>query len=523
MSLSRREVLELFALLGLGSACSPRGVADVEVPEPERTEATQEPSPFTHGVASGDPLADRVILWTRARAMDPELVFSVRWEVAEDEAMEHIVSEGTAESSPDRDYTVKVDATGLQPGREYYYVFEALGHRSPVGRTKTLPTGAVERARIAFTSCANYPQGYFNVYAALARRDDLDLILHLGDYIYEYGNGEYGDGTDLDRVPEPVGETLTLQDYRLRYATYRSDPDLQEVHRRHAFVAVWDDHESANNSWVYGAQNHDPSTEGEWSSRKAAAMSAYFEWLPIREQPDAPERIYRHFPIGDLADLIMLDTRLEGRDEQLSAEQADALAAPERTLLGKAQERWLEDRLLESAQRGAAWRLLGQQVMMGQLRDEHGRPRNTDMWDGYAPARARLFNHLATHRISDVAVLTGDIHSSWAVELAPDPFSRDAVFRRPLAVELVTPAVSSPPPVPAEEAEALEQAALKTHPHLRWVELRHRGYVLLDLDRHRLRASWHFVDTVLERTSEARLARTYEVPRGRAELKRVES
>src|SRR5688572_1585503 len=209
---------------------------------------------FRHGVASGDPLDDRVILWTRVTPPDEAAAaaIDVRWRVATDEGISQVVAEGTARTSRDRDFTVKVDAGGLQPGRPYYYAFEAGGDRSPVGRTRTLPAGAVDRVRLASLCCSNYPAGFFNVYRCVANRDDLDAVVHVGDYIYEFANGVYGDGSGLLRIPEPRREAVTLSDYRVRYATYRSDPDLQEAHRRHPFIVVWDDHELTNNAWQIG-------------------------------------------------------------------------------------------------------------------------------------------------------------------------------------------------------------------------------------------------------------------------------
>jgi alkaline phosphatase D len=230
---------------------------------------------FRHGVASGDPLTDRVMLWTRAtpRVETPSSV-PVRWIVADDERLQRVVASGTVDTSSARDLTVKVDAGGLRPGRTYYYAFEAGGERSPIGRTKTLPQDDVSRVRLASISCSNYPAGYFNVYRCVANRDDLDAVVHLGDYIYEFANGVYGDGSGSGRVPMPAGEASTLADYRLRYATYRSDVDLQAAHAAHPFIAVWDDHEVINDWWRDGAPGH-LAARGEWATRLAAGLQAY--------------------------------------------------------------------------------------------------------------------------------------------------------------------------------------------------------------------------------------------------------
>src|SRR5688572_7516059 len=364
---------------------------------------------FRHGVASGDPLTDRVMLWTRATPLSSggARPLEVRWQIANDEAVTQIVDSGTAQASSDRDFTVKVDAANLRPGRQYFYAFEAGGERSPVGRTRTLPESGVDRVRLASVSCSNYPAGYFNVYRCLANRADLDAVLHLGDYIYEFANGRYGDGSASGRLPLPAGEASTLEDYRDRYATYRSDIDLQEAHRRHPFIAVWDDHESANDAWSGGAGNHE-SSQGSWASRLAGAYRAYLEWMPIRESSDPKIHLYRSFRFGDLADLVMLDTR-GLRDQQAIGTDAKMLADPARSLLGATQEAWFFDQLRNSQRAGSRWRVIGQQILFTPLSPPGFPVANTDVWDGYAPARNRVFDLLASEQISDVAVLTGAI------------------------------------------------------------------------------------------------------------------
>ena len=313
------------------------GALGVSVVAASAVRETRASHVFPHGLASGDPLQDRVILWTRV-AGPPET--DVRWSVAADSDMRKVVARGTRRTDRSRDWTVKIDVTGLDGGTTYFYQFEAFGERSPLGRTRTLPVGRVERLKLAFTSCANMPSGYFNVYACIAERDDLDAVVHLGDYLYEFANVVYGDGSRLGRTPVPDREILTLGDYRVRHAQYKRDPDLRELHRRHPFIAVWDDHEIANNAWRDGGSNHQP-LEGDWEARKAAATRAYFEWMPIRENVSGAGPIYRSFPFGDLADLVMLDTRLVGRDQQPRFDDLAAMNHPNRTLLGAAQESWL--------------------------------------------------------------------------------------------------------------------------------------------------------------------------------------
>ncbi|HXV77743.1 MAG TPA: alkaline phosphatase D family protein [Candidatus Polarisedimenticolaceae bacterium] len=459
---------------------------------------------FLHGVASGDPLADRVILWTRVTA-PPGSSPAVAWELAADPAFRRVVTGGSVPTGDSRDFTVKIDAGPLDPATSYYYRFEALGERSPVGRTRTLPAALAPRIRLALASCSNLPFGYFNVYARIAARSDLDAVLHLGDYIYEYENGRYGDGTALGRVPEPDRELVSLADYRARYAQYRRDADLQEVHRQHPFIVVWDDHEVTNNTWRDGADNHQPDLgEGDWSVRKAAAVRAYLEWMPIRaDRATRRPRIYRSFAFGDLADLLMLDTRVLDRDRQAASRDAVAVIDdPARTLLGAAQEQWLVEELVASRRAAVQWQLLGQQVMFAPGSLPGAKAASVDTWDGYRPARDRLMTALAANDVRTAIVLTGDIHSSWAYDLPRDPWSGyDATTGRgSLGVEIVVPAVTSPSGLgpPDEAAERIERLK-RERPHLKFLEASRRGYVVLDVTRGRVQADWFFVPTVTER------------------------
>ena len=279
------------------------------------------PAYFTHGVASGDPLADRVILWTRLIPGNGEhSAISCQWQVAKDRAFKQIVSTGMATTNSERDYTVKIDVAGLSPNSPYFYRFLSDDQlASPIGRTRTLPVGDIDQIRLGITSCSNYPQGYFNVYRHMAETD-IDLVLHLGDYIYEYAEGVYSNSLateTLGRKVEPSNEILSLEDYRMRYGLYRTDDDLQLVHARHPFVCVWDDHELANDSWKDGAENHS-ADEGDFQARMRSARQAYHEWMPIRTSSMGDQSaIFRSFKLGNLADLMMLDTRLHGRDRPL--------------------------------------------------------------------------------------------------------------------------------------------------------------------------------------------------------------
>jgi alkaline phosphatase D len=339
------------------------------------------PAEFRYGVASGDPLSDRVILWTHAKAAGSNDSISLTWQVATDATFATIVSSGMSLASADTGFTAKADAGGLAPGAMYHFrFFDGTGAISPVGTTRTLPRSDATSVKFAVFSCSLYSAGYFNVYGAAAK-SDAQYALHLGDYIYEYGSdpASYGnaDAVALGRVTQPAGETVTLEQYRTRYAIYRSDPDLQTVHAKMPFITVWDDHEFANNAWVGGAENHDPALQGDWNARKAAAARAYHEWMPIR--PDASGdrlKIWRRFEFGSLLSLFMLDTRIEGRDRQYDAfgdadggivRYATGLASGSdrtRRLIGAAQQSWLTDGLAAST---ATWQVLGNQDIMARM------------------------------------------------------------------------------------------------------------------------------------------------------------
>lgn len=442
---------------------------------------------FGHGVASGDPLPDAVILWTRVTP-ETEGPVEVRWVVASDPELRDELFEGTFTTGPERDYTVKVDVTGLSPATTYYYRFFALGGRSLVGRTRTAPSGAVERARFGVVSCSSFGHGWFHVYRHLAT-EDVDVVLHLGDYIYEYATDDYGS----QRAYEPANETVSLSDYRTRYAHYRRDRDLQAIHQQHPFICIWDDHESTNNSHRDGADNHQAS-EGSWEERKAVAYQAYVEWLPVREQEEG--KIWRAFSWGTLADLYMLDTRIWGRDAP--PEGAGDADDPTRQILGEDQERWLTEGLEAST---ATWKIVGQQVMVGQLNGgpvDMFSPFNLDQWDGYGAARARLFDLLES--VENPIVLTGDIHSHWAIELARDPFDPEAYDPSTgagvVGVELVTSAVSSPALPEPRLGASLEAGFRRGNPHLKHINFIRRGWITLDVTRTTSQADFWEIDGV---------------------------
>ena len=469
---------------------------------------------FRHGVASGDPLSDRVILWTRVTPTSPTGAQSVSWQIGRDPKMAQMVSRGELQTGASRDFTVKIDVTGLEPGSVYYYRFESLGERSAIGRTRTLPATGVSRLRLGVVSCSNLPQGYFNAYACLARRADIDAVLHLGDYIYEYPNQQYGDGTALGRIPSPNREIVALQDYRERHAQYKADPDSQEVHRQHPFIVTWDDHEFANNTWFGGAQNHNADQgEGDWWIRRAAAEQAYYEWMPIREDAQTLNpRIYRTFRFGDLATLFMLDTRIIGRDQEVSRDDVAAVESESRNLLGRAQENWLGAELAASVRHKSLWNVLGQQVMVAPQTPRGQRAGNPDSWDGYRASRNRLFDMVEQTKTGNLAVLTGDVHSSWAYDLPRDPFAAydGKTGKGSLGVEFAGTSVSSPSNVGAGSDGEQQLAGLRAaRPHLHYVDGRYRGYFVLDLTRERLQADFFAVATVLDRTTKERFEKGF--------------
>lgn len=493
-------------------------------------------SGFTHGVASGEPSQTSVLLWTRyVWRGDAD---KLEWVIAQDADLARPVASGEAMAGIDSDHCVKALAEGLEPGQWYYYQFIAPdGSKSDVGRTRTLPDGKIDRFRLAVFSCSNYGFGHFNAYAHAAEVDDADLALHLGDYIYEYGRGTYPSAQDASpgRVLWPESEIVALADYRLRYATYRSDPDLRRLHQLLPMVCIWDDHEFANDAWQNGAENHQNDTEGGWEARKAAARRARLEWLPVSDDG------YAAYEVGDLATLFRLDTRIEGREQPfdlgkvlagkqspeqvaaaLTAFRDGAWADPQRQLLGTAQERWLGAGLNRSRGEGKVWQVLVQQVVMGRLAtppdlldalgskvpdyararlaaaamaSKAGLPANMDAWDGYPAARERLLAS-ALDADANLLVLAGDSHNGWAFEL--DHAGAAA------GVEFGVHSVSSPgletylgSISPADLADSL----VRHNPGLKYADTAQRGYALVELTKAAASAEYRFVETVRARST----------------------
>ena len=516
---SRRSALKL-AALGLAGAGTPL--------------LAQGPRGFTHGVASGEPGPRRVLLWTRYLSDQSTML---RWEVASDEAFAKIAAHGQVPAAPDADCCAKAYVTGLAPGRAYHYRFIAPdGTKSVTGRTRTLPVGQVARFRMAVFSCSNFGFGWFNAYAHAALANDFDLAVHLGDYLYEYKRGDYPSvKTGLpDRIASmPLDEAATLAGYRDRFASYRADPDLQRLHQLMPMVLMWDDHESANDSYRDGAENHNPD-EGNWMVRKAASRRAYREWLPVSDAD------WGTYEIGQLATLFKLETRLTGRTKQLDlqglvkgvpADQADAALAkfrdgawrdPARTLLGAAQEGWLASAFKTSARARKPWQVVAQQIVMGRLvmapgviadmpattsawlkqrlvtNVQAGRSRlpfNMDAWDGYPAARARLLK-AALNADANLVVLSGDSHNAWAFDLDLDGTRA--------GVELAGSSVTSPGAegsLPWLKPGDLTAATLGTNPQLKWCDMAQRGYMAVELTPQSATSEFRFMATVRQRST----------------------
>ena len=490
---------------------------------------------FRHGVASGDPLADRVVIWTRVSPGDEGPV-EVDWVVASDPGLSRVVQRGATEARPEDDLTVKVDVAGLDPDSTYYYGFGCLGQRSPLGRTKTLPDEDVDHVRFAVYSCAKFSAGYFNGYARIAERLDLDFVLCLGDYIYEYGNDEKGLGAKIGRAFEPAHECRTLDDYRTRYSQYRRDPDVQALHKQHPLIAIPDDHEFCNDTWREGAGKHDPERDGPWEGRKAAALRAYREWLPIRLEEGREDILWRSFPIGRLAHLVLLDTRTQ-RDKQ---EKPPRSLDPDRTLLGKEQFDWFTKELKGA---GSTWRIVGNGVMIGQVKSDympedlddplselgvitaqdHGP--EPDQWDGYPAERERLLTDVKTNDVRNIVFLSGDVHSSWAMDLKLDPHDSE---EDSIAVEFATTSMTSENLddemgwEPRTESVRVEEEIIADNPHIHWAELDSHGYVVIDVGHDRVQADWYFVDDILAPNPNERLGESWLVKEGEHQVRHAD-
>ncbi|NEB01635.1 alkaline phosphatase D family protein [Streptomyces sp. SID13726] len=502
---------------------------------------------FLHGVASGDPLPDGVLLWTRVTPTAAAVPGSglgpdteVGWTVARDKAFTNIVAKGSVTATAASDHTVKADVRGLAPATDYWFRFSAGGTDSPSARTRTAPAtdAAVTNLRFGVVSCANWEAGYFSSYRHLAARGDLDAWLHLGDYIYEYGTGEYGTRDTVVRQHAPTHEILSLADYRVRHGKYKTDPDLQALHAVAPVVAIWDDHEFANDAWSGGAENHTEGTEGAWTARQAAAKQAYFEWMPVR--PALAGTTYRRLRFGKLADLSLLDLR-SFRSQQVAVGNG-TVDDPDRTITGRAQLDWLKAGLKSS---DTTWRLVGNSVMISPfaigslsadlfkpLAELLGLPKeglalNTDQWDGYTDDRRELLAHLRSNAIRNTVFLTGDIHMAWANDVPVDagtyPLSASA------ATEFVVTSVTSDNlddliKVPEGTVTALAAPVIQlANRHVHWVDTDRHGYGVLDITADRAQMDYYVLSDKTKADATSSWERSYRTRSGTQKVERTYS
>ncbi|MEV8388474.1 MULTISPECIES: alkaline phosphatase D family protein [unclassified Streptomyces] len=510
------------------------------------TASAAEAPAFLHGVASGDPLPDGVLLWTRVTPAPDAVPGSgkgadteVLWEVAEDKRFTSVVARGTTTARAASDHTVKVDVRGLRQAAVHYFRFTAGGTVSPVGRTRTTsaPDAAAPGVRFGVVSCANWEAGYFSAYRHLAARADLDAVLHLGDYLYEYATGGFPGTDGVVRQHEPTHEIISLADYRARHGRYKSDADLRALHAAHPVIAIWDDHEFANDAWSGGAENHTPGTEGAWADRAAAARQAYFEWMPVRASTEGT--VYRRLRFGALADLHLLDLR-SFRSQQTTIGDG-AVDDPDRTITGRAQLDWLKAGLAGS---DAAWQLVGTSVMispvafgslpahlLGPIAELLGLPKeglavNVDQWDGYTDDRKELLAHLTGRGIRNTVFLTGDIHMAWAndvpVTAATYPLSRSA------ATEFVVTSVTSDNlddllHVPAGTLSVVASAAVRAaNRHVKWVDMDHHGYGVLDVTTERTQMDYYTISDRTDPAATTAWARSYRTASGSQRVERAD-
>ncbi len=493
---------------------------------------------FQHGVASGDPLQDRVILWTRLTVPDLQDQ-SIAWEIAADRDFRYILGSGSATACVDDDHTVHVDAAGLQPGHRYYYRFHARGQTSPTGHTRTLPLSNASRVRFAQVSGAKYNAGYFNAYARIAdraERGELDFLLHLGDYVYELANSPapgQAAAADTGRPFDPLYECKTLEDYRLRYSQIRRDADAQRMHASVPIVSTVDEHDLAEGAWRGGAVGHDESRDGSWEERVRNCLRARAEWLPIRP-PDAHGelRVHRSLPFGTLLDLFLIDTRTH-RDQPVPPPH---LHDPDRTQLGLEQRQWLFEAFDRSA---ATWRLLANPSILGptwrpdlpesarltlgktRLIAADGLGPNFDQWDGYPAERYLLLRRMRDHKLGNFVVLSGGVHMGVAQELKMDPSDPAS---RAIAVECINPSVTSQNLddtmkwKPRTKSVEQEQELQRLIPEIKYLDLDSHGYCIVDVTPERVQVEWWNVDGVLKRSKKESRSAVFQIPTGKAAL-----
>ena len=555
---TRRQVLALLGASAATVVAPGCGSTDsgLSGPAPSQTSARL----FRHGVASGEPLPDAVVIWTRATPSDAAVPGSglgapvtLTWEVAGDAAFTQIVQTGQATATAARDHTVHVDVTGLQSGRDYWYRFRAGNLTSPIGRTRTAPAPSAtpEALRFGIVTCAEWEFGFFGAYRLLAERDDIEAVIHMGDYIYEFGTS-YGPiatpGKDFGRVHQPDHEILTLQDYRTRYGQYRSDPDLQRLHARHPFITIYDDHEIANDWWREGAENHTEGAEGAFVDRLAAGLRAWREWQPLRQfAANDPLRAWRRMQFGNLVDLWLLDTRLY-RDQQPTnaivgyGSVDPAVDDPARTMLGAEQKAWLKTGLQGST---ARWKVLGNQVpfypfVVGQALPSALDPLlgpgqgtlpplpatlTVEDWNGYRAEQREMIAVMEPLR--NVVVLTGDYHESFAAEIPvrPGDYPSDG---NSVGVEFICPSVTSPglsetlgrggAPGSDNIDRVFEANLTLANPWVKYHEGFSNGFAVIEFARDRTQYDYWFLADRTDPATTATVAASWEVRDGAAKL-----
>jgi len=465
-------------------------------------------APFYHGVASGDPTENSVVIWTKLTLDKAIHQTDVEWEIALDSAFSNILQKGKFEADESHFFTVKINIEQLQPYTSYYYRFKHNNTYSIVGQTKTLNSKS-EHCKLAFASCSNYEWGYFNNYKFIAEDKSIDLVVHLGDYIYEYAVGKYGD-TTIGRINIPHHEIVTLDDYRTRYSLYRLDKDLMKLHQMKPMITTWDDHEIANNSYMDGAQNHQPKEEGDWYKRKANATKAYYEWMPMSKKAD--QHLYRSFELGNFVNLILLDTRIDGRTEQVDSMEATNYFDTTRSILGEKQYNWLSKELKKPFK----WYIIGNQVPFGPLYSstEKKGEKYMDGWDGYPYEREKLIHFIEQEKIENVVFVTGDYHCSFALE---NDIEGTESTNDNSSVEFVVTSITSANDDEYEEekmTEKYKQYFLNNNPHMKYCNNIDHGYLTLTISGEEVIAAFIYAEIVKKPTNIKRIEKQFEVKSG---------
>lgn len=536
INIDRRQLMAL-GTFGLGALSVPASAALMSA------------KGFTHGVASGEPSQGSVLLWTRHVGNGDTKLTA---EISPNAEFSGAPIAGEVTALADRDHIAKITVQDLDPDSWYFYRFIAPdGSKSQVGRTRTLPEGATAQFNIGVVGCSNLPFGYFNAYAHAAQNSALDLMVHTGDYIYEYPAGTYPSREQAmaGRSVDPISEIVQLADYRLRYAAYRKDPDLQRLHQVLPMIAMWDDHEFANDAYTDGAQNHDAS-EGDWEVRKRIAERVYREWMPVSDRDYGSPR-WSEYQIGDLATLFLTESRISARSKQLDLGEAlkgqediqkaianfrdTAWQDPAREMIGGEQQAWLASAMRKSKATGTKWQVWSQQCVMGELQlpqeaanwvapdapayakqrlavgalaAKMGLPINFDSWDGYPKARERALKG-AQAADADLIVLSGDSHNGWAFNLATEDGQAGVEFG---GHSVTSPGLESY--LSGATPDVAAKALRETNSQLQWTDTSNRGYMTVALTPEKATSTWHFLDTIRAKSTALRGSASQTVLRG---------